>query len=120
MRAQVLEAYHSPYVLREYPKPPDPVSHDLLLHVKAASYCHTDAVLAAGEFPQHPILCVGCYEFAGTIIAMGSDVMPELNLKVGLLVGVPSRSYHSCGTCYECRNNDGDPKKSRSVVYQGR
>ena len=110
MRAQVLEAYHSPYVLRDYPKPPDPVGHDLLLHVKAASYCHTDAVLAAGEFPQHPIPRVGCHEFAGTIIAMGSEVMPELNLNVGLLVGVPGRSYHSCGTCYECHNNDGDPK----------
>ncbi|KAL7905012.1 alcohol dehydrogenase [Trichoderma velutinum] len=110
MRAQVLEAHNSPYVLRERAKPGSPTGHDLLIQVQAASYCHTDAVLAEGGFPQHPLPRVGCHEFAGTIIAMGSEVRPELGLKEGLVVGVPGRSYHSCGTCYECRNNDGDPE----------
>lgn len=110
MCAQVLEAHNTPYVLRERTRPNSPTGHDLLIHVQAASYCHTDAVLAEGGFPQHPLPRVGCHEFAGTILEMGSEVRPELGLQVGILVGVPGRSYHSCGTCYECTHNDGDPE----------
>lgn len=119
MRAQVLEAHNTPYVLQERPKPDNPTGHDLLVQVQAASYCHTDAVLAEGGFPQHPLPRVGCHEFAGTIIAMGSEVRPELNLRVGILVGVPGRSYHSCGTCHECRNNDGDPESYGAWCMRG-
>ncbi|KAH8804588.1 alcohol dehydrogenase, partial [Xylogone sp. PMI_703] len=54
---------------------------------------------------------IGSHEFAGTIVEMGSDVSPQLNLRIGLAVGVPGRAFHPCGTCYECINNDGDPDK---------
>lgn len=109
MRAQVLEAFNRPYTFKEVAKPSEPVGHDLLVKVEAASYCHTDAVFASGAMWQD-LPRVGSHEFAGTILAMGSNVSPNLNLKVGLPIGIPGRAFHPCGTCYECTNNDGDPE----------
>lgn len=110
MRAQVLESFNTPYKLKDIPKPPNPLGHDLLIQVQAASYCHTDAVFASGAMWQD-LPRIGSHEFAGTIVAMGSEVSSKLNLRVGLSVGVPGRAFHPCGTCYECINNDGDPDK---------
>lgn len=109
MRAQVLEAFNQPYVFKDIAKPSDPTGHDLLVQVEAASYCHTDAVFASGAMWQD-LPRIGSHEFAGTIVAMGDQVLPDLGLKVGMPIGVPGRAFHPCGTCYECTNNDGDPK----------
>ena len=109
MRAQVLEAFNQPYTFQEIVKPSDPDGKDILVKVEAASYCHTDAVFASGAMWQD-LPRVGSHEFAGTIVAMGNDVSPALELRVGLQVGVPGRAFHCCGTCYECTNNDGDPQ----------
>ncbi|KAI0968306.1 alcohol dehydrogenase [Xylaria arbuscula] len=110
MRAQVLEAFGTPYKLKDIPKPSDPTGQDILVQVEAASYCHTDAVFASGAMWQN-LPRVGSHEFAGTIVAMGPDVSPSLELCVGQPVGVPGRAYHPCGSCYECTHNDGDPDK---------
>ncbi|KAL2826563.1 chaperonin 10-like protein [Aspergillus pseudoustus] len=109
MRAQVLEAFNTPYVLKDIPKPPSPMGKDILVNVKAASYCHTDAVFASGAMWQD-LPRVGSHEFAGVIVAMGPDVSSSLGLEVGTAVGVPGRAFHPCGTCYQCSNNDGDPE----------
>ncbi|KAK1761855.1 chaperonin 10-like protein [Phialemonium atrogriseum] len=109
MRAQVLEAFNTPYVLKDVPKPAAPTGHDILVQVQAASYCHTDAVFASGAMWQD-LPRVGSHEFAGIIVSMGPNVSKDLGLAVGRAVGVPGRAFHSCGTCYECRNNDGDPE----------
>ncbi|KAL3455017.1 chaperonin 10-like protein [Aspergillus heterothallicus] len=108
MRAQVLEAFNTPYVLRDIPKPSPPTGKDILVHVQAASYCHTDAVFASGAMWQD-LPRVGSHEFAGVIAAMGPEVSPSLGLEIGAAVGVPGRAFHPCGGCYQCRNNDGDP-----------
>lgn len=92
------------------PKPPAPEGQDILVKVQAASYCHTDAVFASGAMWQD-LPRVGSHEFAGMIVAMGPDVSPRLGLKVGTAVGVPGRAFHPCGSCHQCRNNDGDPEK---------
>lgn len=110
MRAQVLEAFNTPYKLSNIVNPPDPSGQDILIRVEAASYCHTDAVFASGAMWQD-LPRVGSHEFAGKIVALGPEVAPELGLQVGLLVGVPGRAFHSCGACYECTNNDGDPER---------
>ncbi|KIW84150.1 hypothetical protein Z517_03398 [Fonsecaea pedrosoi CBS 271.37] len=110
MRAQVLEAFNTPYKFKDVPVPPDPTGQDILVKVGAASYCHTDAVFASGAMWQD-LPRIGSHEFAGTIVAMGPDVSPKLNLEVGMPVGVPGRAFHPCGSCYECLNNDGDPEK---------
>lgn len=109
MKAHVLEAFNTPYVLKDIAKPASPEGKDILIRVEAASFCHTDAVFAAGEMWQD-LPRVGSHEFAGTIVEMGPDVPSSLNLEVGTLVGSTGRAFHPCGSCYECTNNDGDPE----------
>lgn len=108
MRAQVLEAFNTEYVLKDVPRPSAPVGHDILVQVQAASYCHTDAVFASGAMWQD-LPRIGSHEFAGVIVQMGSEVSVTLGLAVGTPIGVPGRAFHPCESCYECRNNDGDP-----------
>lgn len=108
MRAQVLEAFNQRYQLRERPRPGPPSGQDLLIRVFAASYCHTDAVLAAGH--RSPYLPrVGSHEFAGEIVEMGPDVDPSYGLDIGTRVGIAARAYKPCGSCFECRNSAPDP-----------
>ena len=58
MKAQVLEAFNQPYVLKDLPVPEIASDDDLLIKVDAASYCHTDAVLASGQMrPNPPVVC---------------------------------------------------------------
>ena len=109
MRAQVLEEFNKPYVYKDISKPPAPEGKDILVEVLAASYCHTDAVFASGSMWKD-LPRVGSHEFAGKIAAIGPDVDRSLGLLEGQYVGVPGRAYRPCGSCYECRNNDGDPQ----------
>ncbi|KAI0597412.1 GroES-like protein [Biscogniauxia sp. FL1348] len=115
MKAQFLDAFKTPYVLRDTPLPTISSPHDVLIKVDAASYCHTDAVLAAGQMLPNPTEFphVGCHEFAGTIVAVAPN--SDIPFRLGDRVGVPGRSFHPCGTCFECvagptsDDPDGDP-----------
>ncbi|KAI5926250.1 GroES-like protein [Camillea tinctor] len=102
MRAQFLDAFNTPYVLRTAPLPTFSSPYDILIKVDAASYCHTDAVLAAGQMLPNPagFPHVGCHEFAGTIVAVAPN--SDTPFQLGDRVGVPGRSFHPCGTCFEC------------------
>jgi D-arabinose 1-dehydrogenase-like Zn-dependent alcohol dehydrogenase len=111
MKAQFLETLNTPYTLRaDTPLPTLTSPHDLLIKVEAASYCHTDAVLASGLFVNPPPLpLVGCHEFAGTVIQSSPS-----EFKPGDKVGVPGRAFHPCGECDEClagpgEDGSGDP-----------
>lgn len=81
MRAQVLEAFNTSYKLKDIAEPREPEDQDILVHVRAASYCHTDAVFASGAMWQD-LPSVGSHQFAGTIVAMGLGVSKLLNLEV--------------------------------------
>ncbi len=115
MKAQFLEAFNTPYAIRTVPLPTLSSPHDILIKVDAASYCHTDAVLAAGQMPPYPSSFphVGCHEFAGTVVALPAD--SSSTFRVGDRVGVPGRSFGPCGSCFECvagpspENPDADP-----------
>lgn len=107
MLAALVEKFGQPYALKQIPRPAEPQGQDLLIKVKAASYCHTDAVFAAGGMFQD-LPRVGCHEFAGEIIATGPDVAGDYGLEVGTRVGVPGRAYHPCGSCYECTHSGKD------------
>jgi propanol-preferring alcohol dehydrogenase len=118
MKAQFLDAFSSPYTLRSVPLPTLTSSYDILIKVDAASYCHTDAVLAAGHMPPNPpsFPHIGCHEFAGTVVALpSSPSSSSLSFRIGDRVGVPGRSFHPCGTCFECASGptsaepDADP-----------
>jgi D-arabinose 1-dehydrogenase-like Zn-dependent alcohol dehydrogenase len=113
MRAQVLQRFNEPYTFTtEHPSPPAPQGHELLIHVQAASYCHTDAVFASGAM-QQGLPRIGSHEFAGVIDALGPEaetVAKQRGLSKGDLVGVPGRAFNPCGECGECVENDGDMK----------
>ncbi|KAH6870597.1 alcohol dehydrogenase-like protein [Alternaria rosae] len=107
MQAQCLEAYKEPYKLRSVPVPKLLEPHDILIRVDAASYCHTDYVLAEGQMPGLPksFPHIGCHEFAGTVVAIFQTPSKEAGaFEIGARVGVPGRSFHACGACFECRN----------------
>ncbi|EXJ57881.1 hypothetical protein A1O7_05304 [Cladophialophora yegresii CBS 114405] len=104
MWAQVLEQYESPYRLQELPMPTVDDPNDILIKVDAASYCHTDAVLASGKMHPPPLPHIGCHEFAGTVVSVSDR---SHGLKVGDRVAVPGRGYHVCGKCLECQNPSG-------------
>ncbi|CBY01412.1 hypothetical protein IAQ61_003243 [Plenodomus lingam] len=108
MQAQLLEAYKEPYTLRSIPVPIPSEPHDVLVKVDAASYCHTDYVLAEGQMPGLPSSFphIGCHEFAGTVVSHFETPSSEASaLKVGTRVGIPGRAFHACGKCFECKNN---------------
>jgi D-arabinose 1-dehydrogenase-like Zn-dependent alcohol dehydrogenase len=108
MQAQYLEAYHEPYKLRTVPLPTPSSPHDILIKVDAASYCHTDYVLSQGQMPGLPksFPHIGCHEFAGTVVSHPQSPSSEASaLTLGARVGVPGRSFHACGTCFECRHD---------------
>jgi len=111
MRAQVLEAFNQPYTFTStHPTPETPTGHDVLIRVKAASYCHTDAVFASGQMQQN-IPRIGSHEFAGVVEALGPEaekLAHSIGVKIGDLVGVPGRAYRPCGECAECKDNGGD------------
>lgn len=111
MQAQYLEAYKEPYKLRLVPIPKPSEPHDILIRVDAASYCHTDYVLAEGQMPGLPksFPHIGCHEFAGTVVSHFKTPSKEASaFKIGARVGVPGRSFHACGDCFECRNERVD------------
>lgn len=103
MKAQFLESFNTPYALRSTALPTLKSDYDMLIRVTAASYCHTDLVLASGAIksqgypPKFPH--IGSHEFAGTIVVAGPAVK---EFKLGQEVGVAVSAYHACGTCEEC------------------
>jgi D-arabinose 1-dehydrogenase-like Zn-dependent alcohol dehydrogenase len=108
MRAQYFEAYKTPYKLRSVPLPVPSTPHDILIKVDAASYCHTDFVLAEGQMPGLPksFPHIGCHEFAGTVVSHNESPSEEASaFQPGTRVGVPGRAFHPCGTCFECRHD---------------
>lgn len=111
MRAQVLEEYNKPYTYKKIPTPKISNEHDLLIKVDAASYCHTDAVMASGQMKPNPgyFPHVGSHEYAGTVVAASDSPSDAAKaFPVGVRVGVPGRGYGTCGHCFECKNPDED------------
>ncbi|KAL2205529.1 alcohol dehydrogenase-like protein [Sarocladium strictum] len=117
MKAQFLNAFNELYEYRSMPLPEVTQPNDVLIKVEAASYCHTDAVLAAGKMRPNPpsFPHIGCHEFAGTVVALSPNADPAISLQVGSRVGVPGRSFRPCTTCFECASGpspespDADP-----------
>ncbi|KAF5623619.1 alcohol dehydrogenase 1 [Fusarium sp. NRRL 25303] len=105
--AAVVEQFGKPYSFKQIPCPKDPEGHDILIKVLAASYCHTDAVFAAGLLSQD-LPRIGCHEFAGEVIALGPSVSDHRGIALGIKIGVPGRAYHPCGTCFECTHPGQD------------
>jgi 2-desacetyl-2-hydroxyethyl bacteriochlorophyllide A dehydrogenase len=100
MRAAIIEAPGKVSV--ETVPDPTPGPRDVLVKVAACGLCGTDLHILQGEFaPTLPI--VPGHEFAGEIVALGSDVS---ELAVGDRVAVdPSLHCHECHYCRIGRGN---------------
>ncbi|KAM5344565.1 hypothetical protein ACJ41O_013100 [Fusarium nematophilum] len=107
MTAAIVGQFGQPYSFKQIPRPQNPTGQDILVKVIAASYCHTDAVFAAGLLSQD-LPRVGCHEFAGEVVAIGPDVPSRRGIALGKRVGVPGRAYHPCGQCWECTHPGQD------------
>lgn len=118
MKAHVLEDFKQPYSFKDIPLPVLEDPNDMLVRVDAASYCHTDAVLAAGTMHPPALPHIGCHEFAGTIVALPPGDKSTQGFKIGDRVAVPGRGFHVCGRCLECQNPSGpDPDEPGYSVY---
>ncbi|WP_094604434.1 Starvation-sensing protein RspB [Sporomusa silvacetica DSM 10669] len=90
---------------------PECKENEVLIKVKAAGICGSDAHIYHGKnaFATYPRV-VG-HEFAGEIVKVGSQVK---NLQVG--DGVAVDPVSSCGHCYACRIGRHNVCKSLSVI----
>lgn len=76
---------------------PEIGERDILVKVKAAGVCHSDAHYRAGISPVRPVPLTLGHEVAGVVEKTGSQVT---NVKIGDRVAL---HYNlSCGDCYHC------------------
>ena len=78
---------------------PAPRAGEIVVKVECCGICGTDLHILAGEFPPTPYPIIPGHEFAGTVVAHGADVRPDL--PVGTRVAVDPSLY--CGYCRRCR-----------------
>jgi 2-desacetyl-2-hydroxyethyl bacteriochlorophyllide A dehydrogenase len=80
---------------------PDPVPdvNQVVVRVECCGICGTDLHILDGEFPPTPYPITPGHEFAGTVVARGAEVRPDL--AVGVRVAVDPSLY--CGYCRRCR-----------------
>lgn len=80
---------------------PQPGAHDVLIRVKAAGICHSDAHYRAGKSRVHPLPLTLGHEVAGIVEQIGRDVtefQPGDRVCVHYLA--------TCGTCEWCVGGD--------------
>ncbi len=112
MRAMVLEALHSPLILREVPRP-TPNPNEALIQVKTCGVCRTDLHIVDGELPTPTLPLILGHQVVGIIKELGKNVS---KYKVGDRVGVPwlGGTCHTCEFCLSNRENLCD-----QAIYTG-
>lgn len=111
MKAQVLEGYGTAYTFTTCPLPKIASKYEIVVKVEAAGYCHTDAVLAAGDRKGDPASFphIGGHEFVGNIVAFPETPSEAVNeYRIGSRVGIPGRGFGACGSCNECTGSNRD------------
>ena len=83
---------------------PKPRDDQVVVRVECCGICGTDLHILAGEFPPTPYPITPGHEFAGTVVARGADVRPDL--PVGARVAVDPSLY--CVYCRRCRAGRGN------------
>jgi propanol-preferring alcohol dehydrogenase len=96
MRAVRLTAFHAPLEEHEQPDPA-PGSNEVLVEIRAAGICHSDAHYRAGRSSVALPLILG-HEIAGVVIDRGASVT---DVAIGERVAV--HYLLSCGACDRCR-----------------
>ncbi len=95
MRAAVLTAPRTPFVIEELPMP-EPRLGEVLIRTHACGVCHTDLHVMNGDI-AFPCPCVMGHEISGTVAALGPGVD---HVAVG--DRVVSAFIMPCGTCRFC------------------
>jgi NADPH2:quinone reductase len=90
---------------------PTPKPDELVIKVRACGICGTDLHIAAGELPPVPYPIVPGHEFAGEVVAVGSDIAQQTNttaagIRIGTRVAVEPNLH--CGQCTFCRTGHGN------------
>jgi len=80
---------------------PQPGAHDVLIRVKAAGICHSDAHYRAGKSRVHPLPLTLGHEVAGIVEQLGRDVA---DFQIGDRVCV--HYLATCGACEWCAGGD--------------
>ncbi len=120
MRALRIEEFNAdpPYVLRDDVPVPEVGPNDVLIRIATAGYCHTEMMVARGEFAsksRNPLPLIPSHEPTGVVVGLGTDAASSPAggngsggpLKLGDRVGcITFRDY--CGKCAECQR--GTPK----------
>src|SRR5205809_6607835 len=80
---------------------PAPEPHELIIRVGACGICGTDLHIAEGEFPPTPYPIVPGHEFAGEIVAMGSNILQGIGTKtIKFTVGIKVKIDLSLFCCH--------------------
>lgn len=82
---------------------PTPERGQIIVAPHAVGVCGTDLHIMDGEFPPTPYPIIPGHEFAGEVIALGSDVD---GIEVGDRVAVDPSLF--CGRCVYCRRQRGN------------
>ncbi|KAJ9479019.1 putative Alcohol dehydrogenase 2 (putative) [Pseudozyma hubeiensis] len=118
MKALLIEEFNAdpPYVLRDDLPVPSPGPNDVLIRIATAGYCHTEMMVARGEFAsksRKPLPLIPSHEPTGIVVGLGSTASSTTPagasspLQLGDRVGTIT-FYDPCGTCPECKR--GTPK----------
>jgi 2-desacetyl-2-hydroxyethyl bacteriochlorophyllide A dehydrogenase len=81
---------------------PAPQPNELLVRVEACGICGTDLHIIDGDSPLARYPIVPGHEFAGEVVAVGSNVAQKGSFTVGSRVAVEPNIY--CGQCEPCRS----------------
>ena len=96
MKAVQIVEIGAPLQEREVPRP-EVGERDVMVEVKAAGICHSDAHYRAGNSPVGPLPITPGHEVAGIVVERGSRVT---NVKVGDRVCL--HYLTTCGNCHYC------------------
>ncbi|TME09124.1 MAG: zinc-dependent alcohol dehydrogenase family protein [Chloroflexi bacterium] len=104
MRAVIIDA---PGIIRVDNVPdPTPRPDEVLVRVGACGICGTDLHIIDGDSPLARYPIIPGHEFAGEVVALGSDVAQRngkegVNITVGSRIAIEPNLY--CGYCDSCR-----------------
>jgi 2-desacetyl-2-hydroxyethyl bacteriochlorophyllide A dehydrogenase len=100
--------------LHEIPRP-HPGDDDVLVRVKAAGICHSDAHYRAGVSRAHPLPVTLGHEVAGVVEAIGANVK---QLRIGLRVCL--HYMVTCGSCVWCIKGNGQFCETGAMIGKDR
>lgn len=115
MRAIVFRENRS--VGLEYLPEPVPAPGEVVIAVKASGICHTDIEILRGNYGSSAFPLVPGHEFAGEIVALGTDVT-GINLGDRVVVD-PNLGCGTCAACLRGRINLCDKLGAYGVTRHG-